>query len=186
MWLCQFLFENMSTYYQGSRKKCCKALAPVWLSRLFYYFTHSFQLLYTILTCRQKKKTFIDTEWKLWTNCSLTQPLKAIFYFKKKVSSHANLPRISPANAFLWESQQTKSSGLNLWVGRVLCHLLLLHWIFAASLMKFGQCTCFLSAPNSGTIKDACCLYPLSSLSSSYRTVLPEVPFFVKSEFLLN
>lgn len=66
-------------------------------------------------------------------------------------SSHVNLHRISTANAFLRESQQTKSSGLNLWVGRVLCHLLLLlllHWMFAASFMKFGHGTCFLSVPN--------------------------------------
>lgn len=60
-----------------------------------------------------------------------------------------NLHRIGNANAFLRESQQTKSSGLNLWVGRVFCHLLLLlHWMFTASLMKFGHGTCFLSAPN--------------------------------------
>lgn len=64
-------------------------------------------------------------------------------------SSHVNLHRIGTANAFLWESQQTKGSGLNLWVGRVLCHLLLLlRWMFAACLMKFGHGTCFLSAPN--------------------------------------
>lgn len=65
-------------------------------------------------------------------------------------SSHVNLHRISTANAFLRESQQAKSSGLNLWVGRLLSHLLLLllHWMFVAFLMKFGHGTCFLSAPN--------------------------------------
>lgn len=65
-------------------------------------------------------------------------------------SSHVNLRRIGTAKAFLRESQQTKRSGLNLWVGRVCCHLLLLllHWMFAAFLMKFGLGTCFLSAPN--------------------------------------
>lgn len=42
-------------------------------------------------------------------------------------SSHVNLHRNNTANAFLRERQQTKSSGLNLWVGRVFCHHLLLH-----------------------------------------------------------